>query len=126
MIACMFTESPVTDSLLDAIRHVESSNGAHTVGDNGKAIGDYQLWTVYVDDVNRILKTKKYTYKDREDSKKSREMTRIYLNYYARHHKLTDLATISRLHNGGPNGHKNKATLAYAKKIQKHLNGEKQ
>ena len=109
----------VSPSLLDAIRQVESSGNRHAVGDGGKAVGAYQLHKVYVDDVNRILGKKTYTYDDRTNEAKSREMTRIYLTHYAKLYKLKDPIQISRLHNGGSTGHKKQATLKYAQKIRK-------
>ena len=36
-----------------------------------------------------------------------------------------DLQTLARVHNGGPNGAKKKATLPYWHKVQKILNREK-
>ena len=110
-VACLNGPS---DRLLDAIRQVESSGGVYTVGDGGKAVGPYQLWKVYVDDVNRIAGTK-YTYADRMDEKKSREMVKIYLSHYG--NRLTELE-MARIHNGGPKGHKKQSTVKYAEKIK--------
>jgi len=101
-------------ALLDAIRQVESG-GRCVVGDSGKAVGVYQIHKVYVDDVNRILCKKVYTYADRNDEAKSRKMVELYLTHYGKGKSQLDMA---RIHNGGPNGHKKQATLKYAEKIK--------
>jgi hypothetical protein len=110
--------------LLNAIEQVESGGRADAIGDNGKAVGCMQIHKTYVDEVNRILGKKKFTYADRKNKAKSREMTSIYLDYWAKQHKLTDEVQISRLHNGGSMGHKKKATLVYAEKIKKAMKGK--
>ena len=103
-----------SQALLDAIRQVESG-GRCVTGDSGRAVGVYQIHKVYVDDVNRIAKTK-YTYADRNDEAKSRKMVEIYLTHYGKGKSQLDMA---RIHNGGPTGHKKQATLKYAEKIKK-------
>jgi hypothetical protein len=119
----------ISDRLLDAIMQVESGGKADAVGDNGEAVGAYQLHRIYVDEVNRILyitsKQKNaidtYGYADRLDRDKSRSMTLIYLTYWAKYHKLTDPAQIARLHNGGCFGNKKKATIKYGQKVMAQM-----
>lgn len=118
----------VTEKLLDSIEIVESNCDAFAIGDKGNAVGSFQIWKVYVDDVNRIIGKKKYTYDDRYDRKKSREMTRIYLEHYGkRYERITKkVATdeiYARIHNGGLNGWKKDSTIKYWKKVKKHLKG---
>ncbi len=89
------TAEATFEDLLDAIEWVESRGDANAVGDNGKAIGAYQIHKIYVDGVNRILKLQGgkvgnddlgwrdyFTYKDRWDRDKSRAMVNIYLSYF--------------------------------------------
>ncbi len=71
------------EKMLDAIAIVESGNNPNAVNDNGKAIGVYQIWPIYVDDANRIAK-KRYTYEDRKCPVKSREIVRIVLKHYGK------------------------------------------
>ncbi|KKL80183.1 hypothetical protein LCGC14_2007340, partial [marine sediment metagenome] len=72
-------ESEATfDDLLDAIEWVESKGDPVAVGKNGEA-GAYQITERYIDDVNRILGKNKYTYEDKWNSDKSRQMVQIYL-----------------------------------------------
>ncbi len=119
------------DKLLDAIEQVESSGDAGAVGDNGKAIGAYQIHEIYVDDVNRIIKASKkafrprehYTYDDRWYKYRCRQMIRIYVIYYGQYAD-TDASwyeIYARIHNGGPNGWKKESTKEYWKKVQKYL-----
>lgn len=45
--------SHVDEHFLDAVAEVESDNGRLLRGDNGRALGVYQLWEVTWDEVNR-------------------------------------------------------------------------
>lgn len=92
------------DDLLDAIEWVESKGDACAAGDLGE-VGAYQITKQYVDDVNRILKCDAYSYEDRFDKIKSREMVLIYIEYYDIYgFSLEDKA---RIHNAGPDGWRN-------------------
>jgi hypothetical protein len=108
------------DNLLDAIRQVESSGGVYTQGDGGRAVGPYQLWKIYVDDVNRIAKTD-YTYADRMDETKSREMVTFYLNHYGKGKTVLEMAAI---HCAGPDGWRQMdepKVKAYIEKVKSYL-----
>ena len=115
------------DDLLDAIEWVESKDDANAIGDNGNAVGAYQIWKIYVDDVNRIFKTWRphpfqrmyiYTYADRFNKEKSREMVTIYLKHYGKNKSFEAMA---RIHNGGPNGWKKECTKPYWLKIKARM-----
>ncbi len=132
------------EDLLDAIEWVESRGDANAVGDNGQAIGAYQIHKIYVDDVNRILKDWKkqiwsqikeaggkglggwfvpYTYEDRWDKNLSRDMAEVYLTYYAPLDDNMDmnLEAAARIHNGGPQGHKKESTKPYWEKVKARM-----
>lgn len=76
---------------LDAIEWVESKGDPNAIGDlrNGvyRAIGSFQLWKIYVDEVNRICGilhlTEQFTYEDRCDKTRSRKMSLIHNEYWA-------------------------------------------
>lgn len=115
----------VDDRLLDAIELVESSRDSTAIGDNGKSVGSFQITKAYVDDVNRVYK-KNYSYSDRYDRNKSRNMTRLYLTYYGNlyERKTGQKATyevLCRIHNGGPKGMYKNSTYSYWKKIERVL-----
>lgn len=107
------------EQLLDAIAIVESGGDSQAVGDSGKAVGKYQIWRIYVDDVNRILKRQTYTYDDRYDPVKSREIATIYLKYWgSRIGRPPTLEDYARIHNSGPNGYKKDCTKTYWEKVK--------
>lgn len=103
--------------LLDAIAQVESRNNSRAVGDGGHARGMYQLHRTYWRDGTRILKVK-WDYNLAFKAEKSRRVVKAYILHYGKGKSLLDMA---RIHNGGPNGYKKKATLPYARKIAKIL-----
>jgi len=132
------TNNPDIYDLLDAIEQVESGGNSNAVGDNGEAIGSFQIHKIYVDDVNRLIKAEPirynwagprslYTYEDRWDREKSRAMTYIYILHYSsiaewsgaeRPTIMERFEAMARIHNGGPNGYKKKSTKAYWQKVK--------
>ena len=138
-------QQPTFDDLLDAIEWKESEGDQVAEGDNGKAVGAYQLHKIYVDDVNRIIKmqtddivgnhnylpSKQFSYEDRWDKAKSREMVVIYLNHYEQlSQKIKPFSVpenmlvwerMARIHNGGPDGWRKKSTEKYWEKIKLKL-----
>ena len=154
------------DDLLDAIEWVESKGEADAEGDwvqwfnretaffegEYRGIGSFQIHKIYVDDVNRILRNRnkdrheialQYTYDDRYNKAKSREMVRLYLWNWAPDHRQSQLAdggiyidgsdhtdmyyfgTCARIHNGGPNGHHKESTKAYWLKVKARMESAK-
>jgi hypothetical protein len=108
-----------SDELLRAVELVENRQGdPDLVGDNGDALGILQIHKVMVDDVNRIVGYKKFTYEDRRSPKKSREMFRIYCKHYS---KGASDEVIARRWNGGPTGDKKSATKEYWRKVRREL-----
>jgi soluble lytic murein transglycosylase-like protein len=111
-------EDPM-DRLLDAIAVVESRANPAAVGDHGRAIGVYQIHRSYWAEGTELLGVT-WKYRDARDPQKARQVVRAYLSYYGRGKTLPDMA---RIHNGGPKGHEKAATLPYARKIERVLNG---
>jgi len=111
------SESDRIDGLLDAIAHVESNRNARAVGDGGRAIGAYQIHKRYWRDGTRFLGVD-WSYDEARDPVKARQVVRAYLLHYGRGKTLLQKA---RIHNGGPRGHRKKATLKYARKIARIL-----
>jgi hypothetical protein len=112
------SQTPSVDLLLDAIAMVESNGDPHAVGDNGRAIGIYQIHKSYWRDGTRILGVD-WSYDHARDPDRSRQVVRAYLLHYGRGRSLIDKA---RIHNGGPRGYRKKATLKYARRIARVLN----
>jgi hypothetical protein len=105
------------ERLLDAIASVESNDNAYAVGDKGRAIGAYQIHKRYWRDGTRFLGVN-WSYDLARDPAKARQVVKAYLLRYGRGKTLLQKA---RIHNGGPRGHRKKATLKYARKIAKIL-----
>jgi soluble lytic murein transglycosylase-like protein len=101
------------NKLLDAISQVESNNDPGAVGDGGRAIGSYQIHRLYWKDGTRILGVE-WEYRDARDPRRARRVVSAYLRHYGKGKSLSDMA---RIHNGGPRGHRKKATLRYARKV---------
>lgn len=101
---------------------VESNGNNNAVGDNGNAVGCLQIHKVFVDDVNRILGRKEFTYQDRKSKDKSIKMALVYLKYYGdvyqkKTGKKPTVDVLVRIFNGGPEGYKKQATKEYAGKF---------
>ncbi len=112
-------------SYLDAISFIESNDDPNAVGDGGRAIGQYQIWKIMVDEVNRVNRLYfdvpyAYTYDDRYDAQKSRQMCLIYLSYCIEIRKL-GIVDACRCWNGGHNGYKRTSTLKYVKKLENYF-----
>lgn len=128
---CLDRISLTTNDLLDAIEWVESKGDADAVGEDGE-IGAYQITKQYVDDVNRIIidnrwRIATFSYKDRSDKVKSREMVKIYIEYWGGMYMDSwKLEKYARIHNGGPDGWKKESTLPYWEKVKARLNQETQ
>jgi len=111
------------EPLLGAIIQVET-RGENISGDNGAAAGILQIHKIQVDEVNRILKLEnkpeRFTYKDRWNQKKSKEMFFITTKYWNEEDNY-EFENVARCWNGGPTGDQKKATLNYWKKVQIEL-----
>jgi Destabilase len=105
------------DRLLDAIASVESNANPRAVGDRGRALGAFQIHKRYWRDGTRFLGVS-WSYDLARDPAKARQVVRAYLRRYGKGKTLLQMA---RIHNGGPRGHRKKATLKYARKIAKAL-----
>ncbi len=101
------------ERLLDAIARIESRCDPNAVGDGGRALGAYQIHRVYWEDGTELLGVD-WPHRDATDPKKARRVVKAYLLHYGNGKSLIEMA---RIHNGGPCGHKKKATVCYARKI---------
>jgi hypothetical protein len=111
------------ERLIPALAKVESNGNPRAVGDSGKALGELQIWSVVVQDVNRAHGTR-YTHRDAFDPAKARDICRRYLAIYCTPKRLGRAPTMedaARIWNGGPNGHKKSATEKYWHKVAQAL-----
>lgn len=109
--------------VIEAIIQVESKGNPKAHNRNGDCVGILQITKVLVREVNNILKqkgsTKRYTYQDRWDVEKSKEM---FLLIQERYNKEHNVEKAIRGWNGGMNNWRAPKTLIYYKKVMKHYN----
>jgi hypothetical protein len=119
---------PPTDTdaraVLDAIRAVESGgirDAANAVGDNGRALGPYQIHEVYWRDAvqyDKTLVSDGQTYQSVRDRDYAE---RVIVAYWSRYAPNWTPETLARVHNGGPSGARKSATLKYWRKVKERL-----
>lgn len=110
-------------NVLDAVRQVETggkpNEGIGVVGDNGDALGPYQIHKgCWQDACEADASLKNKTYQDcLTDKAYSEKVFKAYIRrYLPKGGSPTDAA---RIWNGGPKGHTKSATLGYMKKFMK-------
>ncbi len=120
------------DVLYSSIVWVESKGNANAKSRDG-SVGIIQIKPVMVKEVNRICKIKgidkRFTLADRKNPNKSEEMFWIYQEFDnpdINRDSLSkeDMEIMARKWNGGPEGHRKKATRKYWKKVSKRVNVE--
>jgi muramidase (phage lysozyme) len=117
------------DTVLSAMRIVESNNNPNAVGDNGNAIGVYQVWDSYWKDATEFSGIRG-VYKDCYNPNYADRIVRSYMKRYANEKRLgreVTMEDIARIHNGGPRavwatGKKKNNLDAYWAEVQKELN----
>ena len=107
------------NDLLKAIRIVESNNNPDAVGDNGNAIGIYQIWKNYHTDAC-MAGNIGGEYLDCYNPVYAENVVVEYMKRYATKRRLGEVTPekIARIHNGGPNGYKWKSTDKYWAKVK--------
>jgi hypothetical protein len=107
---------------LNALAVVESNGKDDAVGDNGNALGRYQIWEIYWHDAVEYCPELGGRYKDVTNKEYAERVVVAYLMRYGRKFITdNDLQSLARIHNGGPKGYKAKATLKYWKKVERAL-----
>jgi hypothetical protein len=102
-----------SDRILDAIRIVETggcSDPSNAVGDNGKAIGAFQIHRAYWQDATEFDKSIGGSYADCKNVEYARKVVMAYLTRYC---KVWTDESVARLHNGGCNIMKRQGTRAW-------------
>lgn len=103
-----------------ALHHVETSGRLGPIkGDNGAALGPLQIHRSYWQDSGVPG-----AYSQCADLAYSRRVVTAYLQRYARAAwDRGDAMSLARVHNGGPLGHKKRATLRYGQKVIDSMRG---
>lgn len=109
--------------ILEAIRFVESSGRRNPPdGDNGKAIGQYQIHRVYWFDANEFDQTLGGKYQDCRKRAYAERVIDAYMRRFAKQAWAEgDGQTIARIHNGGPKGHEKASTEGYWQRVKQRL-----
>lgn len=95
-----------------ALTWVESRHDPNAKNHNSSALGLFQQLKMYVDDVNRIEGKKRFSYADRKNPKKAREMFEIYQSHY---NPNKDISKAINIHRG-------KRSEGYRKAVYKEIN----
>lgn len=123
LLISISANAAVPENLLKAIHQVETSGrlGA-IIGDNGKALGPFQIHKAYWIDATQFDKSIKGSYSDCADYAYSVKIVNAYMSRYAgKHIASNNFEAIARIHNGGLNGYKNNSTINYWQKVKKNL-----
>ena len=110
-LALAVPPTALSSDLLDAICEVESGCNADAVGDNGQALGAYQIHRAYWKDAVAFDKTLGGSYSDCADPEYARRVVIAYMTRYAP--KAATAEQLSRLHNGGCRILKRQGTQAW-------------
>lgn len=109
--------------ILDAIRFVESGDRDDAAdGDDGKAIGPYQIHRVYWEDALRAQPSLGGDYQDCRSRAYAERVIAAYMQRWvpeAWHDG--DAEILARVHNGGPTGPDKQATLRYWERVRARL-----
>ena len=109
--------------VLDAIRFVESSHRDDVPdGDGGKAIGPFQIHFVFWQDAVAAEPELGGVYEDCRRRDYAERVVAAYMRRWAPEAWAAGEAeVIARVHNGGPTGAENRATLGYWQRVRARL-----
>lgn len=111
--------------IYNIVRHVESNNRVHVVGDGGRAYGVVQIHNICVQDINRLYGTS-YTHKQAFNNHTAKEMFILYLKvgvklFKRRYGRQPSEAEVVRMWNGGIyTGYRKTSTLKYLDKYNEY------
>lgn len=113
----------IPNQFFRALHQVETSGRFGAIkGDNGKALGPFQIHKVYWLDAMAFDRTIGGRYEDCSDYLYSQKVVNAYLLRYAKAAvAIGDVESLARIHNGGPTGYKRNSTIPYWNKVKKNL-----
>jgi len=103
-------------ALLVAISLQESGGGVNRWNPKERAVGEYQIRQLAVDDLNRHY-GKDYKLEDFEN----RALARWAVLHYGKMYGAETPEEISRIWNGGPRGMKKRSTIKYWNEVQEKM-----
>lgn len=104
------------DGILRAISYVESKHKDSAIGDDGKAIGRYQIHESFWKDAVKYDPSIGGKYEDCKDPVYARK---VVIAYHSRYAPNWNLATVAGIHNGGPKAYTYASTESYRNKVRK-------
>lgn len=111
-------------NVMNAIIQVESKGNPNAHNKNGDCAGILQITKILVREVNQILEqrnsTKRYTYQDRYDAEKSKEMFILLQEHFNKEHNVEKAI---KCWNSGFYGNWKNKSGGYYKKVMKYYNG---
>jgi len=123
LVSALSASAQVPAHLLSAIHKTETGGKLGAIkGDNGAALGPFQIHKAYWQDATEFDKSIGGTYADCANYNYSVRIVNAYMARYAKKYLASgDFESVSRIHNGGPQGHKKSATLPYWEKVKQNL-----
>ncbi|HEX5050167.1 MAG TPA: hypothetical protein VFZ65_00215 [Planctomycetota bacterium] len=112
-----------SEQVLDAIRFVESSHrDAVPDGDDGRAIGPFQIHREYWQDALKAEPSLGGSYQDCRRRDYAERIVAAYMRRWVPDAWAAgDAEVLARVHNGGPKGAQNPATLGYWARVRERL-----
>ena len=99
------------ERMVKAICQVESGCDDNARNGKSSAAGRFQMLKIYVDEVNRLCGKKDYSYNDRFNPVKAREMFDIYQGYYNPEKDIEKAITL----------HRGKKSKGYMDEVRKEM-----
>lgn len=117
LIAMAALADPIPENFFRAMNQVETAGKTGTIWGKHGDLGPLQITKAYwlsSGVKGNFMQCTNLTY--------SKLVVTAYMKKYAKQAlQLGDWETIARIHNGGPNGHRKKVTLAYWRKIREKM-----
>jgi hypothetical protein len=115
------------DQILHAIRMVESSDRENVPdGDNGAAIGPYQIHRIYWEDALKADPGIGGDYQDCRHRAYAERVVDAYMRKWIKDDwSAGNAEVIARTHNGGPGGAGKTSTVGYWEKVRAALEGKR-
>lgn len=104
--------------------HMQEASGRMNPpdGDNGKAIGPFQIWEEYWMDAVDFDPSIGGKYENCRDYNYARKVVDAYLRRYGKKFiEQGNWEALARIHNGGPIGYKKASTLGYWRSMKRHI-----
>lgn len=112
-------------NVMNAIIQVESKGNPNAHNKNGDCVGILQITKILVRETNQILEkrksTKRYTYQDRYNSEKSKEMFILLQEHFNKEHNVEKAI---KCWNSGFYGNWKNRSNGYYKKVMRYYKGD--